>query len=75
MIVKVVVAPKVEKEVNCARFRVVDGALLFYSDVRMGQLLCGFKKWIRFFVISVEGGIGESKSPKLAEVKTTKKEK
>ena len=50
MKVNVHVTPKMVKEIVCARFRVVGDTLLFYSDVRMGNLLCGFKKWTRFFV-------------------------
>ena len=66
MKVNVVVTPKFSKEVVCSRFRVVDDSLLFYSDARMGQLLCGFKKWIRFFVT-------EDNTP--TSVKSNKKEK
>lgn len=62
MKVKVVVTPKFNQEVVCARFREVNGNLMFYSDVRMGNLLCGFKKWIRFFV--TEDNIPDTKVKK-----------
>lgn len=68
MKVDVIVTPKLRKEVVCARFREVNGSLMFYSDVRMGVLICGFKKWIRFFVT-------ENNTPDAPIVKNNKKEK
>lgn len=50
MKVDVVVTPKLTKSITCAKFREVNGCLMFYSDMRMGNPICGFKKWIRFFV-------------------------
>jgi len=51
MHVDVVVTPKFTKRIICAKFRVVDNCLLFYADVRMTQLLEGFKTWRRFNII------------------------
>jgi hypothetical protein len=51
MHVDVVVTPKFTRRVICTKFRVVDGALLFYADIRMTQLLEGYKTWRRFNVI------------------------
>lgn len=54
MQVDVVVTPKLIKRIFCAKFRVVEGTLLFYADVRMTQLLEGFKVWRRFNVVENE---------------------
>lgn len=51
MHVDVVVTPKFTRRVICTKFRVVEGMLLFYADVRMTQLLEGYKNWRRFNVI------------------------
>ena len=49
MNVRVVITPKIEVDVKCVRFKEMNGTLLFYSDSRMTKLLCGYKKWIRFY--------------------------
>lgn len=54
MHVDVVVSPKFTKRIICAKFRVVDGALLFYEDAKMTRLSDGFKTWRRFSVIPDE---------------------
>lgn len=51
MEVDVVVTPKLTKRIHCTKFKIVDGALLFYSDNKMTQLIEGFKVWRRFNVI------------------------
>lgn len=51
MHVDVVVTPKLTKRIICAKFRVVDGCLLFYEDAKMTRLSDGFKTWRRFSVV------------------------
>ena len=68
MHVDVVVTPKVTKRIICAKFRVVEGALLFYEDARMSMLSDGFKAWRRFSVIPED----EATPIKLVEVNLNK---
>jgi hypothetical protein len=71
MHVEVVVARKLTKRVICTKFKVVDGALLFFGDKKMTQLIEGFKVWRRFNVIEEK----DEKSINLVPVNLNKKNK
>ncbi len=71
MHVDVVVTPKLTKRVICAKFRVVEGCLLFYADPKMTQLIEGFKTWRRFNVIEAK----DEASINLVPVNLNKKNK